>query len=111
MTAKHQTHIHPGGCSFFLACKDFGRIVQQFIPHLRFNYFFLKWRLANAHYFHSLGQDQSKVAQRAQTTLTECSLTCCVRARFPIGSQTMPGQRPSQPTPTSLGPGCVSILV
>ena len=38
-------------------------------------FFFLKWRLAHAHQFHSLGQDQSTVAQRAETTVTECSLT------------------------------------
>ena len=35
----------------------------------------LKWRFDRAHLFHPLGQDQSTVAQRAETTVTECSLT------------------------------------
>ena len=57
---------------------------------------------------HSLGQDQSTLAQRAETTVTEFSLTSCVWARFLAGSHTMPGQRHSQPNPTSLVEGwCV----
>ena len=32
---------------------------------------------------HSLSQDQSTVARQAQTTVTECSLTSCLWARFP----------------------------
>ena len=43
------------------------------------------------------------MAQRAETTVTECSLPACVWARFLLGSHTMPVQRHSQPTPTSLG--------
>ena len=39
---------------------------------------FFKWRLARAIEFHSLGQDQSTVAQRAETTMAERSLTSCV---------------------------------
>ena len=31
------------------------------------------------------------MAQRAETTVTECSLTSCVSSRFLIGSHTMPG--------------------
>ena len=46
----------------------------------------------------SLGQDQSTVAQRAETTMAESSLTSCVSARFRIGCRTMPGQRHSQPS-------------
>ena len=42
------------------------------------------------------------MAQRAETTMAECFLTSCVRARFWTGSHTMPGQRHSQLTPTSL---------
>ena len=42
------------------------------------------------------------MAQRAETTVTECSMTSSVSARFLIGSHTMPGQRHSRPTPTSL---------
>ena len=37
-----------------------------------FLFLFFKWRLARAH---SLGQDQSTVAQTAEKTVTECSLT------------------------------------
>ena len=57
--------------------------VRHFIPRLRF--FFFKWNLTGAHLFHSLGQDQSPVAQRAETTVTECSLTSCVWTRFLTG--------------------------
>ena len=59
---------------FFLACEDFGENVRQFIPRLRFfSFFLLKWRLARAHLFHSLSQDRSTVAQRAEASVTECS--------------------------------------
>ena len=55
------------------------------------------------------GQDQSTVAQRAEMTVTECSLVSCVSARFLIGSNTMPGQRQSQPTPTLLSQRCMHV--
>ena len=32
----------------------------------------IKWRLARAHIFHSLGHDQSTVVQRDETTVAEC---------------------------------------
>ena len=51
-------------------------------PPVLFFFFNLKWRLARANSFHSLGQDQSTVAQRSETTVAECSLTSGVRARF-----------------------------
>ena len=38
-------------------------------------FIFLKWRLVRAHLFHTLGQDQSTVAQRAETRIAERSLT------------------------------------
>ena len=60
-------------------------------------FFFLNWRLAREH---SLGQDQSTVAHRAETTVAECFLT---------SFNTMPAQRHSQPTPTSLGQGCMHV--
>ena len=44
------------------------------------------------------------MGQRAETTVAECFLTSCVRARFKIGSYTMSAQRHSRSTPTSLGP-------
>ena len=47
-------------------------------PPAFFCFFVLKWRLARANYFHCLGRDQSTVAWRAETTVTECSLTNCV---------------------------------
>ena len=65
--------------------------------------FFLVWKLARAHQFHFLGHDQSTVAQRSEKTVTKCSLTNSLWARFLIGSHAMPGQRHSQPTPTLLG--------
>ena len=74
--------------------------------------FFLKWRLARAHEFQSLCKDQSTVAQQAEMTVAECSLTSCVWARFQIGSNTMSGEWHSQPIPTSLGQGvyvCFSV--
>ena len=43
-----------------------------------FLFFLFKWRLARAHAFHSLCQDQSTVAQRAGTTVAESSMTSCV---------------------------------
>ena len=84
-----------GGGGFFLACKDFGRMLSLFIPRL---HFFLKWRLACAHQFHSLGQDQSTVAHQAKTSVAECSLTSCMWACFQIASHTMPGQQHTQPS-------------
>ena len=58
------------------------RIWEQFdnsSPPARFIFsFFFKVRLTRAHYFHSLGQDQSTVAQRAETTVAEYTLTSCV---------------------------------
>ena len=63
----------------------------------------LKWRLAHVHQFHSLGQDKSTVAQRAETTVAKCSLTSCMWVCFRIGSHIMPGQQHSQPSWTSLG--------
>ena len=56
-------------------------------------FFFFKWRLARAYQFHYLDQDQSTVAQRAETIVIECSKTSYVRARFLIDSHTLPGQR------------------
>ena len=37
------------------------------ISRLRFFFFFLRWRLGRAHYFHSVDQDKSTVAQQAET--------------------------------------------
>ena len=43
----------------------------------------VKWGSVREHRFHFLGKDQSTLAQRAKTTVAECSLTSCVRAGFP----------------------------
>ena len=51
-------------------------------PPALFFFFFLKWRLAHAHWFHSLDQDQSTVARQAETTVTECFLTSWVHRKF-----------------------------
>ena len=44
--------------------------------------FFFKWRSTCAHRFHSKGQDQSTVAQRAEMTMAQCSMTISRLARF-----------------------------
>ena len=62
-----------------------------------------RWRLAPAHWFHSSCQEQSTLAQPAGKAVTKCSLTSCVWGRFMISFHSMPGQRHSQPSPTSLG--------
>ena len=70
--------------AFSSLARIFGRMFDHSFPACVFFFFFLKWR-------HSLGQDQSTVAERAETTVAECFLTNCVRARFLIDSHTMPG--------------------
>ena len=46
-------------------------------------FFFLKWKSASTHQFHFFFLLQGSVHKRAETTVAECSLTSCVRARFP----------------------------
>ena len=60
--------------AFFHACKDSGRMFNHLFPPALF-FFFLKRKLACAHQFHLLCHDQSTVAQRAEMTVAECSLT------------------------------------
>ena len=50
----------------FLAFEDLGRMFDHSFP---------AWRFANAHKIQSLRQNQSTVAQRAETTVAECPLT------------------------------------
>ena len=58
---------------FFLACRNIGRFFDHSFPAcFFFFFFFLKWRLVR---IHSLGQVQSTVAQRAETTIAKSSLT------------------------------------
>ena len=64
------------GGGVFLACKDFGgRFSDLFHASTFFFFFFYR--------FYFLGQDQSTVAQLAETTAAECILTSCVSARVP----------------------------
>ena len=94
----------------FPRLRGFGENLRPFIPRMRFWFVcFLKWRLAGAHQFHSLCQDQSTVPQRAEMTVAKRSLTSCKQAHFQIGSHTMSRQRHSQPTLTSLGQGCMLV--
>ena len=74
----------------------------------RLFFFFLKERL---YIFHSLGQNQSMVAQHAETTVVKCSMRSRVSARFLIGSNAMPGQWHCQPTLTLMGQGCMQVKV
>ena len=57
--------------------RGFGEMFNHLFPTCAsfLSFFFPKWRLAHVHYFHSLCQDQSTVAQRAETTVAECFLT------------------------------------
>ena len=50
------------------------------------------------------------MAQRAETTWANGQGHVACELYFLIGSNTMPGQGHSQPTPTSLGKGCMRIL-
>ena len=92
------------GGGFILTCQDFGRIFHYSFPACNIFFFFLKWRLAHAHLFHSSCLDQSTVAQWTEMTVDEPSLTSCGLACFFIG---LHGQRHCQPTWTSSGQGCM----
>ena len=76
--------------AFSSRARIWGECSTIYSPPAFLFFIFLKSRLARAHYFHSFGKDRSTVAQRAETTETECSLMSCVWARFRIGSPTMP---------------------
>ena len=92
----------------FPCVREFWENVRQFIPCLRFLIFF-KVEISLCTLIPLLCQDQSTVAQWAETTVTKCSLMSCVWTCFLISSHTMPGQRDSQPILTSLGQGCVRV--
>ena len=74
----------------FLACKDFWRRLDHSFHASNF-FFFLKWKLVPTHLFHSVGQDQSTVAQWVFPDELQW-------AHFLISSHTMPGQHHCQPT-------------
>ena len=66
-----------GGGGFSTLHEDFDGSFDDSFPACAF-FFFLKWKSVRTPQFHFLGEDQSTVAQRAETTVTECSLTRCV---------------------------------
>ena len=84
-----------GGGGLFLACEDFGRMFDSSFPACTFFLLLFKVEISSHTQFHSLDQDQSTVAQQAETTVTKCSLMSCMWACFLIGSHTMPGQQHS----------------
>ena len=96
--------------SLFFRLQGFWENVRPFISRLRFFCLFFKWRLVRAHLFHSLGKDQSTLAQRTEPTVAECTLRSCVRARFLIRSRNIPGQHHNQPHSDSVGPRVYACL-
>ena len=98
----------------FPPLRGFWETVRPFISRLRFVFVFvfvfeveIRSRALIPLF---LCQDESTVAQRAETTVAKCFLTSCVWARFRIGSHTMPRQRHSRrSTPTSLGQRCIRV--
>ena len=84
--------FHNRGCSsmmmaFSLLARTLGEVWQIIAILCLFGCFFVsflvKWRLAHAHQFHFLGQDQSIVAQQAEMIVAECSLMSCRWGCFP----------------------------
>ena len=67
-----------GGGGFFLDCEDFGRMFDHSFPACAFLFLFFKVENRLRTLISLLGQDQSTVAQRAETTVAECSLTVTV---------------------------------
>ena len=67
-----------GGGGSFLACEDFGRMFDQSFPACAFFFFFFEVKISTRTNSTVLGQDQSTVAQPAETTVAECSMTSCV---------------------------------
>ena len=63
-------------CTLVVAFSSRARVLGECstVHSLPALFFFLKWRLARANLFYSLGQDQSTVVQRAVTTVTECPI-------------------------------------
>ena len=67
-----------GGGGLFLACEDFGRMFDSSFPACTFFWLLFKVEISSHTQFHSLDQDQSTVAQQAETTVTKCSLMSCM---------------------------------
>ena len=60
---------------FFLACEDFGRMLDHSLPVYALFVCMYVWRLARSHLFHSSGKDRSTMAQRAEMTKTTKSIS------------------------------------
>ena len=100
-------HHHLSGGGFFFAYEDLGNIFYLWFPTCAF--FFFEVEISLCTLIPSLCQDESIVAQWAETTVAKCSLTSCVWSHFQIGSYNIPGQWHSQPTSTLLGQGCMRV--
>ena len=67
-----------GGGGFFLACEEFGRRFDKLFSASAFFFFFFEIEISSRTLNPIFRQDKSTVAQRAEMTVTECSLTSCV---------------------------------
>ena len=64
-----------GSVGFFLECEDLeGKLDKSFPSALFCFVLFSELKSAHVHRFHSLGQNASKVAQRAEMTVDRCFL-------------------------------------
>ena len=96
-----------GSGGFFLACKDFGRVFDSSFSACTF---FFKVEISSRRLI-PLSRPGS--VQNGSASLDDCDRVfpdeLRVSARFVIVSHTVPGQRHSQPTPTSMGQRCMRV--
>ena len=94
------------GGDFFLACETLGEMFDHSFPVCAFLcvllllllllFFVVKAEISSRTLIPLFSPgSHSDLAQRAEMTVAECSLTSCLWARFRIGSHTMPGKRHS----------------
>ena len=70
--------LYVTGAGFFLARKNIGGMLDHsFIPRLRF-FFFFKVEISSRTLIPLFMPDHSTVAQQAEKTVAECSLSSCV---------------------------------
>ena len=70
--------LEKGGDGFFFACEDFGRMFNHSFTACAFFVFFFEVVISSRALILLLCQAQSTVAQRADTTVAERSVTSCV---------------------------------
>ena len=70
--------VHLVVVAFSSRARILGECSATHSPPALFFFFFFKVEISSRTLISSLGQDQSTVAQRADTAVTECSLTSCV---------------------------------